>query len=185
MNSLDMEYVDLLLIHWPNPDVSLRETIDALLVLRDQGKALNIGVSNFPTKLLKEAIEDLSAPIFCNQVEYHPFLGQFELLDYAAENDLMLTAYSPLAHGKVAEDALLVKLAEKYGKTPAQVALRWLIEQEQVIAIPKSASEERIKENIDLYDFALEDDDFDAIDDLDKTNRLINPEGLAPEWDEN
>jgi 2,5-diketo-D-gluconate reductase B len=115
-------------------------------------------------------------------VEYHPFLGQLDLLDYAAEEDLLFTAYSPLAQGKVMEEPLLKELGEKYGKSPAQIALRWLIEQEQVVAIPKASSEEHLKENIDIYDFALEDDDFYAIDDLEKTTRLVDPD-FAPEWD--
>jgi len=182
LRSLETDYVDLLLIHWPNSQYDLNKTLEAMLILRDQGKVLNIGVSNFPMNLLKKANEEIGAPVFCNQVEYHPFLGQFDLLDYAAENDIMVTAYSPLAQGRVTEDPLLNKLAEKYGKTPAQIALRWLIEQEQVVAIPKASSTEHLEENMDVYDFHLEDDDFYAIDDLDKNNRLISPD-FAPEWD--
>lgn len=182
LRELDTPYVDLLLIHWPNPDYDVEKTLEAMLVLRDQGKALNIGVANFPMKLLKEVNEELGAPIFCNQVEYHPFLAQFDLLDYAAEEDLMVTAYSPLAQGKVTENPLLQELGEKYGKTPEQVALRWLIEQEQVVAIPKASTEEHLKQNIDIYDFQLEDDDFYAIDELDQQMRLIDPD-FAPEWD--
>lgn len=185
LKNLNVDYVDLLLVHWPNPSIDINETLDAMLALRDQSKALHLGVSNFPTNMLRELIEEYQTPIFCNQVEYHPFLGQFELLDYAAEQDIMVTAYTPLAHGSVSEDTLLKNLADKYGKSPAQIALRWLIEQEQVIAIPKSSNDQRIEENIDIYDFFLEDEDFEAIDDLDKSRRLINPEGLAPEWDKN
>lgn len=182
LRSLDLEYVDLLLVHWPNNEVDLWSTLEALLVLRDQGKALHFGVSNFPIALLNEIKQEISAPIFCNQVEYHPYLAQYDLLDEAAEHDFMLTAYCPLAHGKVLNDPLLQQLGEKYGKTSAQVALRWLIEQEQVVAIPKSGNEERIKQNIDIYDFELEDDDFDAIDALERGMRLINPD-FAPKWD--
>lgn len=183
LRDLDMPYVDLLLIHWPNPEVSLEATIEAMLSLRDQGKALNIGVSNFPTQLLIEVNEELSAPIFCNQVEYHPLLGQFDLLDYAADHDIMVTAYSPLGKGEAIKVPLLIELAEKYGKTPSQIALRWLIEQEQVVVIPKASTREHMEENMDIYDFSLEDDDFYAIDDLDKTHRFIDPE-YAPEWDD-
>lgn len=182
LKALDTPYVDLLLVHWPNKEVDIEKTMEAFLSLRDQGKALNIGVANFPLALLKELNEDLAAPVFCNQVEYHPFLSQFDLLDYAAEHDLLFTAYSPLAQGKVMEDPLLKELGEKYGKSPAQIALRWLIEQEQVVAIPKASSEEHLKENIDVFDFMLEDDDFYAIDDLDKSTRLVDPD-FAPEWD--
>lgn len=115
-------------------------------------------------------------------MEYHPLLGQFDLLDYAAENDLMVTAYSPLGQGQMLENELLINLGEKYGKSPAQIALRWLIEQEQVTVIPKASSREHLEENIDIYDFVLEDDDFYAIDDLPKDHRIVNPD-FAPEWD--
>ncbi len=182
LQDLDLPYVDLLLIHWPNPDFDVEKTIEAMLSVRDQGKALNIGVSNFPMKHLKEVNEELAAPIFCNQVEYHPLLDQFELLEYASEQDLLVTAYSPLAQGEVFNIPLLQELSEKYGKTPSQIALRWLVEQEQVVAIPKASSREHMEENLNIYDFTLEDDDFYAIDDLDKTRRIVNPD-FAPEWD--
>ncbi|MEQ9308532.1 MAG: aldo/keto reductase [Balneolaceae bacterium] len=179
---LDIPYVDLLLIHWPNPDVEIEKTIEAMLSFRDQGKALNIGVSNFPIKLLKEVNEELAAPIFCNQVEYHPLLGQLDLLDYAADQDLLVTAYSPLGQGMLIEHPLLIEIGKKYGKSASQVSLRWLIEQEQVVAIPKASTKEHLESNLDIYDFELEDDDFYAIDDLDKNTRVINPD-FAPEWD--
>ncbi len=182
LQDLDIPYLDLLLIHWPNPDVDIEKAIEAMLSIRDQGKALNIGVSNFPMKHLKEVNDELAAPIFCNQVEYHALLGQFDLLDYAAENDLMVTAYSPLGQGSVLENELIQELAEKYGKTPAQIALRWLIEQEKVVVIPKASSKEHLEQNMDIYDFVLEDDDFYAIDDLPKDNRMVNPD-FAPDWD--
>lgn len=182
LQDLDIPYLDLLLIHWPNPEVDVEKTIEAMLSIRDQGKALNIGVSNFPMKHLKEVNDELAAPVFCNQVEYHALLGQFDLLDYAAENDLMVTAYSPLAQGEVLQNPLIKELAQKYEKTPAQIALRWLIEQEQVVVIPKSSSLEHLESNLDVYDFVLEDEDFYAIDELPKDNRLVTPD-FAPDWD--
>jgi 2,5-diketo-D-gluconate reductase B len=182
LQELDVPYLDLLLIHWPNPDVDVEQTIEAMLSIRDQGKALNIGVSNFPMKHLIEVNDELAAPIFCNQVEYHALLGQFDLLDYAAEQDIMVTAYSPLAQASVLENSLIKELAGKYGKTPAQIALRWLIEQEQVVVIPKASSREHLEENLDVYDFVLEDDDFYAIDELPKDQRIVTPE-FAPDWD--
>lgn len=182
LRNLDTPYVDLLLIHWPNEQYELRKTIESMLVLRDQGKALNIGVSNFPLHLLKKANEEIRAPIFCNQVEYHPYLGQLDLIDYALENGILVTAYSPLAQGRVDGDEDLKEIGVKYGKTPAQIALRWLIEQENVVAIPKASGRDHLKENIDLFDFFLGDEDFDRIDKLQKTNRLVNP-SFAPEWE--
>ncbi len=180
---LQTPYVDLLLIHWPNPQYDLRKTLEAMLVLRDQGKAVNIGVSNFPLPLLIEANEEIRAPVFCNQVEYHPFLGQFDILDYALDNDLLLTAYAPLAKGQVMKDRDLIEIGNKYGKSPAQIALRWLIEQENVAAIPKASSREHLESNFNIFDFYLSDEDFDRIDDLVKSNRVVNP-SFAPEWNQ-
>lgn len=182
LRNLDTPYVDLLLIHWPNDQYDLRKTIEAMLVLRDQGKAMNIGVSNFPLSMLKEVNDEIRAPIFCNQVEFHPFLDQLDLLDYAIEKDILLTAYSPLAQGKVMENNVLQKIGENHGKTPAQISLRWLIEQENVVAIPKASTREHLQDNIDIFDFELTDEEFDRIDQLEKTERLVNP-SFAPNWD--
>jgi 2,5-diketo-D-gluconate reductase B len=181
LRQLDTPYVDLLMIHWPNDQYDLRATIESMLVLRDQGKAMNIGVSNFPLDLLTKVKEEIRAPIFCNQVEFHPFIDQLDLLDYAIENDIMITAYSPLAQGKVMENEDLQEIAEKYGKSPAQISLRWLIEQENVVAIPKASSEEHLRENFDVFDFYLEDEDFERIDQLEKSMRLVDP-SFAPDW---
>jgi 2,5-diketo-D-gluconate reductase B len=182
LKELNSHYVDLLLIHWPNKKFSLEQTYEAMMILRDQGKALNIGVSNFPLSLLRESLEEFRVPLFCNQVEFHPFLAQFDLLDYSYENDFLVTAYSPLAQGKVNDHEVLKKIAEEYGKTAAQVSLRWLIEQENVVAIPKASSEEHLRENIDVFDFALTDEHFEQIDELEKSVRLVNPT-FAPNWD--
>ncbi len=182
LRNMDTPYVDLLLIHWPNDQYDLRATIEAMLVLRDQGKALNIGVSNFPLSLLKKVNDEIRAPIFCDQVEFHPFIDQLDLLDYAIEKDILLTAYSPLAQGKVEEHDELRKIAESYGKSPSQLALRWLIEQENVVAIPKATSREHLEANIDIFDFQLTDEHFERIDQFNKETRLVNP-SFAPRWD--
>jgi len=179
---LQMDFVDLLLIHWPNPDVEIQSTLEAMFTLKEQGRALQIGVSNFPMGLLAEVVDDLHAPIFCNQVEYHSLLGQFDLLDYASEHDFLVTAYSPLGQGQILDNPLLLEIGKKYKKSAAQIALRWLVEQEQVVAIPKATSQAHLEENLDIYDFELEDDDFYAIDDLDKSYRIVNP-GFAPDWE--
>lgn len=182
LRNLDTPYVDLLLIHWPNDQYDLRKTIESMLVLRDQGKAMNIGVSNFPLSMLKEVNDEIRAPIFCDQVEFHPFLDQLDLLDYAIEKDILITAYSPLAQGRVMENTVLQEIGEEYGKTPAQISLRWLIEQENVVAIPKASTREHLQENIDIFDFELTDEQFDRIDLLEKSERLVNP-SFAPKWD--
>lgn len=182
LKEMDTPYVDLLLIHWPNRQVSLEKTFEAMMILRDQGKALNIGVSNFTNSLMKEAMEDLTVPLFCNQVEFHPFLDQLDLLEYSYEKEFLLTAYSPLAQGRVQQDETLQKIGAHYNKSAAQIALRWLIEQENVVAIPKASTVEHLKENIDIFDFALSDEHFEMIDNLNKAERLTNP-SFAPAWD--
>ena len=182
LRQLRTPYVDLLLIHWPNDQFAIQQTFEAMLTLRDQGKALNVGVCNFPMGLTKEVVEDHRIPILTNQVEYHPFLAQFDLLDYSYDHDFLVTAYSPLAQGEVMDNDELIEIGKEYDKTPAQVSLRWLIEQENVVAIPKGSSKEHLEENLDVYDFELSDEHFQKIDDLDKTRRLVNP-SFAPDWD--
>ena len=180
LHALGTDYVDMLLLHWPSDDVSLEATLSALVDLREDGKIRQLGVSNFPTGPLRRALA--TAPVFANQVEYHPFLGQQALLELAVERDFMLTAYSPLARGKVPTDPTLNEIAEAHGKSPGQVALRWLLDQPNVAAIPKAASHERRAENFDVFDFELSDDERAWIDALPKDQREIDP-GHAPDWD--
>lgn len=182
LRQLRTPYVDLLLIHWPNDQFSIQQTFEAMLTLRDQGKALNVGVCNFPMGLIQEVVEEHRIPILTNQIEYHPFLAQFDMLEYSYDHDFLLTAYAPLARGKVMENEELIRIAEEYRKSPAQISLRWLIEQENVVAIPKASSREHLEENIDIFDFELSDEHFQQIDELDKTTRLVNPT-FAPDWD--
>ncbi|MEX2601263.1 MAG: aldo/keto reductase, partial [Balneolaceae bacterium] len=182
LTELRTPYVDLLMIHWPNAQYSLEQTFEAMMVLRDQGKALNIGVCNFPMSLMEKSVEELRIPLYCNQIEFHPFLGQFDMLEYSYDQDFIVTAYSPLAKGKVNENSDLIRIGEEYGKTPSQIALRWLIEQENVVAIPKATSGDHLAENLDIYDFELSDEHFEQIDKLDKSMRLVNPT-FAPKWD--
>jgi 2,5-diketo-D-gluconate reductase B len=174
-------YIDLLLIHWPNPQYSVQQTFEAMLALRDQGKVLDIGISNFPLGLTKEVIEDLRIPILTNQVEFHPFLSQFDLLDLTYDHDFLITAYSPLAQGEVLNNETLIEIGKEYGKSAAQISLRWLIEQENVVAIPKATSREHLESNLDIYDFELSDEHFEQIDNLDKNHRIVNP-SFAPDW---
>jgi 2,5-diketo-D-gluconate reductase B len=182
LKQLRSNYVDLLLIHWPNKQYALEQTLEAMMVLKDQGKAISIGLSNFPMGLTRKVVEDLRIPIFANQVEFHPFLGQFDLLDYSYDADFAVMAYSPLAQGKVFDNKLLNEIGVEHGKTAAQVSLRWLIEQENVVAIPKASSAEHLSQNIDIFDFELSDEQFEAIDELEKDRRLVNPT-FAPDWD--
>jgi 2,5-diketo-D-gluconate reductase B len=180
LRKLGVDGLDLLLLHWPNPDFPLEDTLGALIGLRDDGLIKHLGVSNFPPGMLREAIG--LAPIFTDQVEFHPFLGQDALVELAIEKDFMVTAYSPLARGKVPEDATLREIGEAHGKTAGQVALRWLLDTPQVCTIPKASSHERRVENFEVFDFELTDDERARIDALPKGERIIDP-GFAPDWD--
>jgi 2,5-diketo-D-gluconate reductase B len=183
LNKLGTDYVDLLLIHWPSKTVPMQETLGALAELRAAGKTRFIGVSNFTVKLLAEAVERHSADLLCDQVEYHPFLSQRAVLDAVRKHGMMLTAYSPVARGRVAESEPLAALARKYGKTPAQMALRWLVEQDGVAAVPKAGSRAHAEANLAIFDFALEPRDRAAIDALAGNGRLVDIGGWAPDWD--
>jgi 2,5-diketo-D-gluconate reductase B len=180
LEKLQVNYVDLLLLHWPNDAVPLEETLEALAGLREEGLIKHFGVSNFPAGMLRDALE--VAPIFADQVEFHPFLGQDELVALAAEKDFMVTAYSPLARGKVPGDETLRAIGEQYGKTAGQVALRWLLDKPNVATIPKASSRERRLENFEVFDFELSDEDRATIDGLPKDGRILDP-GFAPDWD--
>jgi 2,5-diketo-D-gluconate reductase B len=161
LKKLQTEYVDLLLMHWPNPSVPLEETLGAMRELQEEGSVKHVGVSNFPSSMVQEATEH--AEIFCNQVEYHPYRAQEQLLKQAKEMDYLLTAYSPVAGGAAVNDATLREIGKAYGKTAAQVALRWLIQQEKVAAIPKAASEDHLRSNLDIFDFELSDEETERV----------------------
>lgn len=179
LSKLGTDYVDLLLIHWPT-DVPVEDTLEAMADAREAGKVRHIGVSNFTPTLVEEALEH--EKLLCNQVEYHPFLSQDRLLEQARDNDMMLTAYSPLARGQAVNEDLLIEIGEEYGKSPAQVALRWLIQQDNVAAIPKAASAAHREANLDIFDFELSADQMQQIRQLDRGERIIDP-SFAPHWE--
>jgi len=174
LTELDIQYFDLLLIHWPSPEVPIEESLKAMKDLKEEGKAINIGVSNFTIPLLKEALEFYPDLITVNQVEFHPTLYQKDLLDFAFKNDIILTAYSPLAQGEVFDNSVLKSLGEKYDKTPAQLALRWLIEK-NIVVIPKASSEAHLKNNLNIFDWNFPVDAAREMELLDQNNRLIDP----------
>jgi len=183
-NSLDRlqtDYVDLLLIHWPSPEKTpLKETIGALHQLKLDRKARWIGVSNFTPDLLKEALT--LNDIMANQVEYHAFLNQDKLLETAQDFSMFLIAYSPLMQGHVTDETALNNLGSKYGKSATQIALRWLIQQKNVIAIPKASTHDHLISNMDVFDFELEISEMEAVHELSKRNkRLVDP-AFAPNW---
>jgi diketogulonate reductase-like aldo/keto reductase len=170
LNKLGTDYLDLLLIHWPNTPwmASLSETLGAMNDLVEEGLVRHIGVSNFSPSLLGKARDISSTPIFTDQVQYHPYWDQRKLLDYCRIHDVLLTAYSPLARGGVLDDPALVQIGNRYGKSPAQVALRWLLQQEGVAAIPKASSREHLEANMAVFDFELTDAEMERIRDPSK-----------------
>lgn len=166
LDRLGVEYVDLLLIHAPSNSVPIGETIDAMNALQDEGTVEHIGVSNFDREQLRSAMQASATPVLTNQVEYHPFYDQSDLLELCIEEDVILTAYSPLNVGKIAGDETLSEIGDRHGKSASQVALRWLIQQENVAAIPKATSRDHQRENVDVFDFELTDEEMMRIFDL-------------------
>jgi diketogulonate reductase-like aldo/keto reductase len=166
LDKLGLDYVDLLLIHWPSRSVPIEETVEAMTKLHDEGKTRHIGVSNFSVSQLQEARTVSDAPILTDQVEYNPFTGQSDLIEYCIGSDVMATAYSPLAKGKVAKNETLLSIGDRYEKTATQVALRWLVQQDMVSAIPKASSRSHLEENIDIFDFELTNEEMETVFEL-------------------
>lgn len=182
LDKLNTDYVNLLLIHWPFPEMNQEEVFGKLEKVVEQGKADHIGISNFNTSQMDRAAKISEENIFTNQVEYHPFLDQSAVLQKCRELDMMLTAYSPLARGEVLGNETLKEIGSKYGKTEAQVALRWLIQQKKVSVIPKASTEEHIKQNLNIFDFSLNEEEMSEINNLSRNDRKVDPD-FGPEWD--
>ncbi|HUC61035.1 MAG TPA: aldo/keto reductase [Alphaproteobacteria bacterium] len=182
LRKLKLDYVDLLLIHWPSKSVPMGETLAAMEALKARGLVKHIGVSNFTVALMREAVETHKAEPVCNQIEYHPWLGQAKVLAAARGHGMAVAAYCPLGRGEAPGDRTLSAIGKRHGKSAAQVALRWLIEQDGVAAIPKSSSREHIAANLDVFDFALTDEDRAEIARLPKDQRIVNW-GASPVWD--
>jgi 2,5-diketo-D-gluconate reductase B len=161
---LGVRQVDLLLLHWPSRTVPLADTLEAMSVLLDETLIARLGVSNFPPAMLRDALD--LAPVFCDQVKLNPYVAENELLELAVERDILVTAYSPLARGRVARDATLREIAAAHDKTPAQVALRWVLDHPNVCTVPKASSHARRLENLDVFDFALTEEERARIDAL-------------------
>ena len=184
LKALGVDYVDLLLVHWPEKNTPLAETMGALAKAKRQGLTRHIGVANFNIAMLDEAIRLCPEPMVTLQVECHPYLDQSKVIAACRERGLVLTAYCPLARGGLINEPVLAEIAKRTGKTFAQVALRWLMQQEIIAAIPRSSNPERIAQNIDVFDFELSGDDMRRIGALKKPDgRIANPAGRAPKWD--
>lgn len=182
LKKLGLDQVDLYLIHWPNPNVPLAESLTALAEVQERGLARRVGVSNFPGALLEEAVNISTVPLALNQVELHPYLAQTAVFEAARRHGMAVTAYCPIARGRVISDPTVVSIAKAHGKTPAQIALRWLTQKGDVVVIPKSAKRQRLEENFSL-DFDLTSDEVAAMDGLARHDgRIVDPD-FSPAWD--
>lgn len=180
---LGVDCLDLLLIHWPARDVPVGETMAALAAVKRAGLTRHIGISNYTVRLIEEAVAACPEPLVTNQVEYHPFLSQRAVIEACRRHGLSLTAYCPIARGKVFDDPVIGAIARRHGRTAAQVTLRWLIQQDGVIAIPRTATPARLGENLAVSDFTLSDDDMAAISGLAEPGGRMVETAYSPAWD--
>ena len=182
LKKLRLDHVDLYLVHWPSPNMNLPAMFETLMKLKQEGRTRAIGVANFNIALLKTVVEDIRAPIACNQIEYHVMLDQTKVKKYLDAKSIPLVAYCPLAQGRAASDETLIAIGKKHNTSAAQVALKWLLDQDGVAAIPKASRHESQKANWDALSVKLDDDDRKKIAALPKDKRFVNP-GFAPAWD--
>ena len=182
LSKLGLDHVDLYLVHWPAANMNLPAMFETLMRLREQGRTRAIGVANFNVALLKNVVEEIGAEIACNQIEYHVMLDQTKVRHYLSAKNIPLVAYCPLAQGRAATDETLIAIGRKHGFAAAQVALKWLLDQDGVAAIPKASRRESQQANLDALKLTLDDDDRKAIAALPKNKRWVNP-GFAPAWD--
>jgi 2,5-diketo-D-gluconate reductase B len=181
---LRMSEVDLLLLHWPNQQIPLSETLGALSKVKQDGMTRHIGVSNFNTTQLEEATALSTEPLVCNQFEMHPFLDQSKLVAACRNKGMAVVAYSPVARGRAKSDAVLARIGQEHGKTAAQVSLRYLVQQ-NVVVIPRTSKIERLEENISIFDFALSETEMAEIASLDQRDGRIVDWSFtgSPKWD--
>lgn len=179
---LRLTEVDLLLVHWPNPKISLSETIPALCKMKQAGFTRHVGVSNFTVALIEEAVRFATEPLVTNQIEWHPYLDQSKVRAACAARGISITAYSPIARGKAAGDKELRLIGMHHRRTAAQVCLRYLL-QEGAIVIPRTAKVERLSENLNVFDFELDEAEMDEIRKLASSGGRMVTMGGAPEWD--
>lgn len=174
LEKLDTDYLDLLLVHWPNSSVPLEETARAMDELADEEVVRHLGVSNFTADLLSEIGIISDHPIRVNQVEFHIGVDQIDILNYAREEGKVITAYAPLGKGQVIDYPKVRGVAEKYHRSPAQIALRWVVQQENVIAIPKASSSAHLEENMKVFEWSLEKADMERLSAV-QTGRQFDP----------
>jgi len=182
LKKLRLETVDLYLVHWPKPGMNLASVCETLMKLQQEGRTRAIGVANFNIALLRTVVEEIKAPIACNQIEYHVMLDQTKVKKYLDAHRIPLVAYAPLAKGNAASDETLIAIGKKHNATAAQVALKWLLDQDGVAAIPKASRRESQQANLDALKVRLDDDDRKKIAGLPKNKRFVAP-GFSPAWD--
>ncbi|SNY62799.1 2,5-didehydrogluconate reductase DkgB [Pantoea sp. GL120224-02] len=185
LSKLRTNYVDLTLIHWPSPGavVSVKESMQALMAAKEAGLTRQIGISNFPIALMKEAIAAVGIEnIATNQIELHPFLQNREVVEFAKQQGLHITSYMTLAYGEALRDATIQSIAHKHQATPAQIVLAWAM-QSGFSVIPSSTKRDNLASNMDAANLMLDAEDMKSISSLDRQQRLVSPEGLAPDWD--
>ena len=181
VEKLKLDYVDLYMVHWPSKDMNMAIVMETLTALRDEGGARAFGLCNFNLPMLRQAIDEIHAPVASLQVEYHPFLDQSAMLAYLRERNIPLTAYAPLAQGRAANDETHKRIGDKHGFSAAQVAIAWLLDQDGVIAIPKAQRPESQQSNLDALNIRLDDEDRAAIAALPRDQRYVTPP-FAPDW---
>jgi 2,5-diketo-D-gluconate reductase B len=184
LRRLRTDYIDLLLLHWPSDATPLTEQIEGLNASVRAGKVRHIGVSNFNRALMRDAVRLSAAPIVTNQFEYHPYLNQALLIDECRRLGVGVTAYCGMAVGRVFNDPVLNEIAKDHDRTVAQVVLRWLVQQEGVIALSRTTDPTRVAGNLEVFDFELTLAEMAAICDLARADsRIVSPPGLSPAWD--
>jgi 2,5-diketo-D-gluconate reductase B len=183
LRALGVSYVDLLLVHWPNAAIPLAETMTALAKAKRDGLARHVGVANFNIAMVDEAARLCAEPLVALQAEFHPYLDQTKVRDALRQRDMFFIGYCPLGRGRLVDDAVVGEIARQKGKSVAQIALRWSVQQ-GVSPIPRSSNRQRIAENLAVFDFTLGDDEMARIAALNRRDgRIANPAGRAPAWD--
>ncbi len=185
LKRLQTDYVDLLHVHWPSTDgIPLSETMGALAQAKRAGKARHVGVANFNIALTEEAMRLCPEPLVSLQAEYHPYLDQSKVLAFCRKAELVFTAYCPLGRGRLFREPVIAEIARAKGRTVAQVALRWLVQQGNIALIPRSSNPQHMAESLDVFDFTLTDEEMKRIFALKRPDgRIANPAGRAPAWD--
>lgn len=182
LKTLGFPAVDLLLIHWASPQIPVAQSVKTLCSFKRNGVARHVGVANFTTRMLDEAMQAATEPLVTNQIEVHPFLDQTKVIDACRKHGLSVTAYCPLARGKIPNDDTLDRIGAAHGKNSSQVALRYLVQQ-GIIPIPRTANPDHLAANLAVFDFTLSDEEMAAIGRLKRADgRVVNPPH-APAWD--